>query len=283
MLAVGGGPGCPKELSEFPEVFAVFGPTASGKSEVADALAGRLATEVVSADALQVYRGLPILTNQPASPTRLVAIRELAEEMSVGEYARLAHEAIDELVGANGAAVVAGGTGLYLRAALADMRLPPLLRPGRATAGTRPTTRPAATYARWQRSIRGRRPSCTRATAAESSERSSSPSSARRSRPRAIGCGRRGPAGRRSSPGSTSRSSPSRRGSRNARRRCSRRGVVDGCAPRSRRHLRTAEKALGLRELAVLPADEALQRLIVRTRRYAAYQRKWMRRIPASS
>ncbi len=125
MLAVGGGPGCPEEMSEFPEVLAVFGPTASGKSEVADALARRLATEVVSADALQVYRGLPILTNQPASPTRLVAIRELAEEMSVGEYARLAHEAIDELVGANGAAVVAGGTGLYLRAALADMRLPP--------------------------------------------------------------------------------------------------------------------------------------------------------------
>jgi tRNA dimethylallyltransferase len=43
---------------------------------------------------------------------------------------------------------------------------------------------------------------------------------------------------------------------------------------------RTAEKALGLRELAELPADEALERLVVRTRRYAAYQRKWMRRIP---
>ncbi len=130
MLAVGGGPGCPKKLPEFPEVLAVFGPTASGKSAVAEALAVRLATEVVSADALQVYRGLPILTNQPTTPTRLVAIRELTDEMSVGEYARLAHEAIDELVAANGAAVVAGGTGLYLRAAVADLKLPPAPAPG---------------------------------------------------------------------------------------------------------------------------------------------------------
>jgi tRNA dimethylallyltransferase len=42
----------------------------------------------------------------------------------------------------------------------------------------------------------------------------------------------------------------------------------------------TAINALGLREIAELPADEALERVIVRTRRYAAYQRKWMRRIP---
>ena len=65
-------------------VYAVFGPTASGKSAVAEELADRLGTEVVSCDALQVYRGLPILTNQPARPTRLVAIRGLDEEMSVG-------------------------------------------------------------------------------------------------------------------------------------------------------------------------------------------------------
>ena len=43
---------------------------------------------------------------------------------------------------------------------------------------------------------------------------------------------------------------------------------------------RTAQKALGLRELAELPLDQALERIVVRTRRYAAYQRKWMRRIP---
>ena len=53
------------------EVVAVFGPTASGKSAVAEAVAERLGTEVVSADAMQVYRGLPILTNQPVSYTHL--------------------------------------------------------------------------------------------------------------------------------------------------------------------------------------------------------------------
>jgi tRNA dimethylallyltransferase len=43
---------------------------------------------------------------------------------------------------------------------------------------------------------------------------------------------------------------------------------------------RTAAHALGLEELTTLPADEALERIVVRTRRYASYQRKWMRRIP---
>jgi tRNA A37 N6-isopentenylltransferase MiaA len=43
---------------------------------------------------------------------------------------------------------------------------------------------------------------------------------------------------------------------------------------------RTAEKALGLRQLIELPADQAFEHILVRTRRYAAYQRKWMRRIP---
>ena len=77
------------------EVIAVFGPTASGKTAVAEAVANRIGTEVVSADAMQVYRGLPILTNQPSSPTRLVAIRSLADEMIVGAFATLAHDEID--------------------------------------------------------------------------------------------------------------------------------------------------------------------------------------------
>ena len=68
-------------------VVAIFGPTASGKSDVAHELAMRLRTEVVSADALQVYDGIPILTNQSHHPTRLTAIRPLSAEMSVGEYA----------------------------------------------------------------------------------------------------------------------------------------------------------------------------------------------------
>src|SRR5262245_47028588 len=105
-------------------VVAIFGPTASGKSDVAHELAARLRTEVVSADAFQVYAGLPILTNQSPYPTRLTAVRSLSADMSVGEYAALAHAEIDDLVATSGTAVVAGGTGLYLRAALADLAVP---------------------------------------------------------------------------------------------------------------------------------------------------------------
>jgi tRNA dimethylallyltransferase len=106
-------------------VIGVFGPTASGKTAVAEEVADRLGSEVVSCDAMQVYRGLPILTNQPTRPTALVGIRDLSEEMSVGAYATLAHAAIDELIERTGTAVVSGGTGLYLRAALADLNVPP--------------------------------------------------------------------------------------------------------------------------------------------------------------
>ena len=114
----------------FPEVLAVFGPTASGKSAVAEELADRLGTEVISCDAMQVYRGLPFLTNQPARPTRLVGICALAEEMSVGAFTPLALDAIDDLVDAHEAAVIVGGTGLYLRAAIAELSLPPKAAPG---------------------------------------------------------------------------------------------------------------------------------------------------------
>ena len=105
-------------------VVAIFGPTASGKSAVAEALAERIPAELVSADAMQAYRGLPILTNQSVRPARLVAIWPLDHEGSVGEYAALAHAAIDEILAAGRTPVVVGGTGLYLRAALADLELP---------------------------------------------------------------------------------------------------------------------------------------------------------------
>jgi tRNA dimethylallyltransferase len=111
-------------------VLALFGPTASGKTAVAEAIAERIPAEIVSADAMQVYDGLPILTAQPERPTRLVAVWPLAHEASVAEYAALAHAAVDEVIAAGKTPVVAGGTGLYLRAALTDLRLPPAPEPG---------------------------------------------------------------------------------------------------------------------------------------------------------
>jgi len=112
-------------------VVAIFGPTASGKSAVAIALAERIGGEIVSCDAMQLYRGLPILTNQPdaadlaRAPHHLVGEWGTEHAGSVAEYAGLAHAAIDAIVARGRTPVVCGGSGLYLRAALAEMPLPP--------------------------------------------------------------------------------------------------------------------------------------------------------------
>jgi len=269
-------------VPEFPEVVAIFGPTASGKSEVAEAVADRIGTEVVSADALQVYRGLPILTNQPARPTRLVAIRELGKEMSVGEYARLAHAAVDELVDANGAAVVAGGTGLYLRAALVELALPP--------------PPPHGARERWEAAY----DADSRATYEQLAELDDAAAGAvhphdRRRVVRALELAEIGqslaPAKDRLWSEEMRRPAlvaglvlPAERLEERIRRRAEAMlaaGVVEEVRDALAEGVsRTAEKALGLRELAELPSDDALERIIVRTRRYAAYQRKWMRRTP---
>ena len=265
-----------------PEVIAVFGPTASGKSAVAEALAGRLGTEVVSADALQVYRGLPILTNQPELPTRLVAIRELAEEMSVGEYAGLAHTAIDELVDANGAAVIAGGTGLYLRAALVDMAVPPAPGPG--------------TRERWE-AVYDADPGAAHARLAELDPAAATavhPNDRRRV-VRALELAEGGaslvPEHDRLWSEETRRPTlvagldlPRVTLERRILERTEEmfaRGEVEEVGRALQMPVaRTAEKALGLRELAELSPEGAFERILARTRRYAAYQRKWMRRIP---
>src|SRR5436190_7448148 len=112
-------------------VVAIFGPTASGKTAVAELVAERLRGEVVSVYSMQAYSGLPILTAQPLRPTRLVAVWPLSHEGSVGEFAELAHRAIDELLAQGRVPVLAGGTGLYVRAALVDLGLPPAPPPAR--------------------------------------------------------------------------------------------------------------------------------------------------------
>ncbi|HEY6585509.1 MAG TPA: isopentenyl transferase family protein, partial [Gaiellaceae bacterium] len=113
-----------------PAVLAIFGPTASGKTAVAEAIAARIPAWLISADAMQVYRGVPILTNQSDHQTELVAIWGLDHESSVGEYAQLAHDAIDRALADGLTPVVVGGTGLYLRAALVELDLPPAPPPG---------------------------------------------------------------------------------------------------------------------------------------------------------
>ncbi len=110
-------------------VIAIFGPTASGKSDVAEAIADRVPATLISADAMQVYRGLPILTNQSDRQTELVGIWDLDHDASVGEYAELAHSAVDRALETDVTPIVVGGTGLYFRAALVDLDLPPAPKP----------------------------------------------------------------------------------------------------------------------------------------------------------
>ncbi|MGI9117439.1 MAG: tRNA (adenosine(37)-N6)-dimethylallyltransferase MiaA [Gaiellales bacterium] len=113
-----------------PPVVALFGPTASGKSAIAVALAGLLGGEVVSADSMQVYRGLERITNQPTAaeqrgvPHHLVGTVAPDRAYDVVQYAADAHAAIDGILERGAVPIVAGGSGLYLRAALADMEFP---------------------------------------------------------------------------------------------------------------------------------------------------------------
>ena len=115
------------EPAAFPPVIALFGPTGMGKTEIAIALAESLDAEIVSADSMQVYRGLAIVTNQPTAeqlarvPHHLVGIVDPREEFSVARYAGLAQAAIDDVLGRGRRVVVAGGSGLYLRAALGGL------------------------------------------------------------------------------------------------------------------------------------------------------------------
>jgi tRNA dimethylallyltransferase len=263
------------------EVVAVFGPTASGKSAVAEAVAGRLGTEVVSADAMQVYRGLPILTNQPSTPTRLVGIRALDEEMSVGAFGELAHGEIDALVDDRGAAVVCGGTGLYLRAALAELDIPPAVHPetrarvarevdhDRHAAHRRlghldPTAAAAVHPHDRKRLVRALELAEEGASLVANQDRLWAGATRR---PTVI-------VGLEVAPDVLERRI------RERTETMFERGVVDEVrAALSGPVSRTAEKTLGLTEIAELGPD-ALEPIVARTRRYAAYQRKWMRRIP---
>jgi tRNA dimethylallyltransferase len=119
-----------------PSVLAIFGPTGVGKTALAIAVADRLRARgerpvAVSADALQVYRGLETLTGVPSPRERarlehrLVSILPVDARFSVGEYADLAHAEIDGLLAQHARPIVVGGTGLYLRAALAQLDLRP--------------------------------------------------------------------------------------------------------------------------------------------------------------
>ena len=264
-------------------VIGIFGPTASGKSRVAAEVAGRIPAELVSADALQVYRGLPILTNQPSEPTRMVGIWSLDRETSVGEYAPLAHAAVDEILAAGRTPIVVGGTGLYLRAALAELALPPAPGPGARR--------------RWEQFYDEHGPAGAHARL-EELDPGAAAAVHRNDRRRVVRALELADAGASLAPGRdrlwaaetrhptlvVGLDVPTHVLEQRIEERT--RAMFDeGVQEEVTRALAgavslTARQALGLEEVATLPREEAMAALVVRTRRYAAYQRKWMRRIP---
>jgi tRNA dimethylallyltransferase len=265
-------------------VIGIFGPTASGKSAVAEAVAERIPADLVSADAMQVYSGLPILTNQSAYATRLVGIWPLDREASVGEYAPLAHAAIDEILAAGRTPLVIGGTGLYLRAALAELELPPAPGPG--------------VRERWTRLYdeEGARAAHTRLAEIDPATAEAVHPNDRRRVVRALELAEMGaslaPARDRLWAGETRHPTVMvgldvPKVVLNHRIAERTRAMFElGVLDEVRRALSgpisaTARKTMGIDEIATLPPDEARVALIARTRRYAAYQRKWMRRVPA--
>lgn len=118
-----------------PVVVAVVGPTATGKSDLALDLAQRLGVpgapaEVVNADAYQLYRGMDVGTAKVPEAERrgvrhhLLDVLDPTEDASVARYQEVARGVLDEIAGRGARAVVVGGSGLYVRALLDDMRFP---------------------------------------------------------------------------------------------------------------------------------------------------------------
>ena len=258
-------------------VIGVFGPTASGKTAVAEAIAERIPAELVSADSMQIYRGLPILTNQDAS-ARLVGIWPLDRQGTVGEYQRLAHAAIDEIAAAGKTPVVVGGSGLWFQAALTDVRLP--------------ADAPPDARVRWERLYDRRGP----ATAHAVLERRDPRAAARihpNDRKRVVRALELWQAG-----GTLVPEQPrlwtaalrlptlvvgldAARETLSARIRARARAMFDqGVEAEVRAAGEVTPQVLGLDAVRTLPREDAIAELERATVRFAAYQRKWMRRIP---
>ena len=108
----------------------ICGATATGKSELAVALAKELNAEVVNADSMQVYKGMDIgtakltITQRDGVVHHLIDVLEISEEANVSWYQQLARDKIDELIALGKPVVVVGGTGLYIKAILDDLNFP---------------------------------------------------------------------------------------------------------------------------------------------------------------
>jgi tRNA dimethylallyltransferase len=139
-------------------VLAIVGPTASGKSSLAmDVARRRIAadrpTELVAVDAFTIYRGMDIATATPTPaerrevPHHLVDVLDPWEELTVARFQRLARAAIEEVRGRGATPLLVGGSGLYWRAVVDDLRFPPTDHVVRARIEAHWHGQPAAAHA----------------------------------------------------------------------------------------------------------------------------------------
>ncbi|HUH15932.1 MAG TPA: tRNA (adenosine(37)-N6)-dimethylallyltransferase MiaA [Gaiellaceae bacterium] len=260
-----------------PSVLGLFGATASGKTAVARALAERISAELVAADSMQVYRGLPVLTNQDEG-VRLAGIWPLDRQGTLGEFQRLAHEAIDAIVAAGRTAVVVGGSGLWFQAALTDVELPADV--------------PAGARARWER-LYDRRGAETAHALLERRDPRAAARVHTNDRKRVVRALELWQAGGTLVPErprlwTASLRLPTLilglevpRDVLAARIRSRAEAMFEqGVEEEVRAARDVVPQVLGLEAVRTLPRAEALEELVRATLRLAAYQRKWMRRIP---
>lgn len=260
-------------------LLALFGPTASGKTAVAGILRERVGATVVSADSAALYAGLPVITAAPSYPAELVGVIPLTEDVSVGAYQRLAHVAIDEAQ----LPLVVGGTGLYFRAALSALELPPPPAPGRRE--------------HWQREVDRLGPEAAHALLGELDPRAAARVHAN-DRKRLVRALELAEAGSSLAPG-TDRlwtddvrvptllvaldvppAELDRRIDERAASMAEAGAAAEARAAWDRPLSATARKVLGLEQFATLPETEAIESVAHATRRLARYQRKWLRRMP---
>jgi tRNA dimethylallyltransferase len=267
-------------------ILALYGPTAAGKSAVAAELARRLDGEVVSADSAALYQTLALLSAAPPPPVRLVGVYAPSERVSVAGYQRLAHAALDEILAGGRVPIVAGGTGLYLRAALAAFAFPPPPPPGvrerlgrlydelgpaaaHAVLAARDPAAAARVHANDRRRVvRGLELAAQGASLAPAADSLW----AERTRHPTLLIGL---------------DLPDEQLERRIRARLEQMvaaGVVaEARAAWARPLSETARRVVGLEQFATRPLSEALEATRVATLRLARYQRKWLRRLTVAA
>jgi len=266
-----------------PDVVALFGPTASGKTAVAGHLVPLLDARAISADSAALYADLPLLTAAPPYPTELVGVVPLSEGVSVGGYQRLAHAAIDRAVADGKRALLVGGTGLYLRAALSELTLAPPPAPGERE--------------RWETAYRELGPEGAHALLAErdpvAAARVHANDRKRVVRALELAASRSSLAPAHDDLWSGEFRRPTllvaldlpleeldRRIEARTASLAANGAVAEARRAWGRPLSATARKVLGLEAFARLPEDEAIAAVTTATKRLARYQRKWLRRLP---